>query len=54
VGERTSLADWQRIIDVNLTGAFLCCKYLGEVVVTQGRGSVINVSSVAGHVGLLR
>jgi gluconate 5-dehydrogenase len=52
--ERTSLTDWQGIIDINLTGTFLCCKHLGGVMMEQGRGSIINVSSVAGHVGLLR
>ena len=52
--ERTSLEEWQSIIDINLTGTFLCCKHLGEAMVTQGRGSIINMSSVAGHVGLLR
>jgi gluconate 5-dehydrogenase len=50
--EKISLADWQAIIDINLTGTFLCCKYLGGAV-GQG-GSVINMSSVAGHVGLTR
>jgi gluconate 5-dehydrogenase len=50
--ERTSLDEWQHIIDVNLTGLFLCCKYLGGAMAKGG--SVINVSSVAGHVGLLR
>jgi NAD(P)-dependent dehydrogenase (short-subunit alcohol dehydrogenase family) len=50
--ERTSLDEWQTIIDVNLTGLFLCCKYIGGAM-GQG-GSVINVSSVAGHSGLLR
>jgi NAD(P)-dependent dehydrogenase (short-subunit alcohol dehydrogenase family) len=50
--ERTSLEEWQHIIDVNLTGLFLCCKYIGGAI---GKGgSVINVSSVAGHVGLVR
>lgn len=52
--ERTSLADWQNIVDTNLTGVFLCCKYLGGVMAGQGKGSIINVSSVAGHVGLRR
>jgi gluconate 5-dehydrogenase len=52
--ERTSLADWQAIIDINLTGTFLCCKHIGGVMVEQERGSIINISSVAGHVGLLR
>jgi NAD(P)-dependent dehydrogenase (short-subunit alcohol dehydrogenase family) len=50
--ERTSLAEWQQIIDINLTGVFLCCKHLGGAM-TEG-GSVINVSSVAGHGGLPR
>ena len=50
--EKTSLADWQSIIDTNLTGTFLCCKYLGAAMAS--RGSVINVSSIAGHVGLTR
>jgi len=52
--ERVSLEDWQSIIDINLTGTFLCCKHLGEVMVERGAGSIINISSVAGHVGLLR
>lgn len=50
--ERTSLEEWRNIIDVNLTGVFLCCKYLGGAI-GEG-GSVINVSSVAGHAGLPR
>lgn len=52
--ERTTLVEWQTIVDTNLTGVFLCCKYLGGVMAGQGRGSIINVSSVAGHVGLRR
>lgn len=50
--ERISLDEWQQIIDVNLTGVFLCCKHLGGAI-GQG-GSVINISSVAGHGGLPR
>jgi NAD(P)-dependent dehydrogenase (short-subunit alcohol dehydrogenase family) len=52
--DRTSLEDWQSIIDINLTGTFLCCKHMAGVMVEQGRGLIINISSVAGHVGLLR
>jgi NAD(P)-dependent dehydrogenase (short-subunit alcohol dehydrogenase family) len=52
--EKTSLADWQAIIDVNLTGTFLCCKYLGAAMAEAGAGSIVNMSSVAGHVGLTR
>ena len=47
--EKTTLEDWNHILDVNLTGLFLCCKYLGGAI-GEG-GSVINVSSIAGHGG---
>jgi gluconate 5-dehydrogenase len=50
--ERMSLAEWQDIIDVNLTGVFLCCKHIGGAI-NEG-GSVISVSWVAGHGGLPR
>lgn len=52
--ETTSLDEWQHILGVNLTGAFLCCKYLGGAMAKAGSGSVITVSSVAGHAGLRR
>jgi gluconate 5-dehydrogenase len=50
--ERTTLEEWRHIVDINLTGTFLCCKYIGGAMMAGG--SVINVSSVAGHRGLLR
>ena len=50
--DRVSMEDWQQIIDVNLTGVFLCCKHLGGAM--KAGGSVINVSSVGGHGGLPR
>ncbi|MGH7042287.1 MAG: SDR family NAD(P)-dependent oxidoreductase, partial [Acetobacteraceae bacterium] len=52
--EKTSFAEWQAILDVNLTGTFLCCKYLGAAMAARGAGSIVNMSSVAGHVGLTR
>jgi NAD(P)-dependent dehydrogenase (short-subunit alcohol dehydrogenase family) len=50
--ERISLDDWQQIIDVNLTGVFLCCKHIGGAM--GAGGSIVNVSSVAGLGGLPR
>jgi NAD(P)-dependent dehydrogenase (short-subunit alcohol dehydrogenase family) len=50
--ERTSFDEWRTIIDINLSGVFLCCKHVGGAI-GEG-GSVINVSSVAGHGGLPR
>ena len=52
--EKTTLAEWQHILGINLTGTFLCAKHIGGVMAEAGSGSVINISSVAGHVGLRR
>jgi NAD(P)-dependent dehydrogenase (short-subunit alcohol dehydrogenase family) len=38
---------WNRTIDVNLKGTYLCCKYVLPIMIAAGRGSIINVSSVA-------
>ncbi|MBV8613548.1 MAG: 3-oxoacyl-ACP reductase FabG [Acetobacteraceae bacterium] len=52
--EKISASDWQAILDVNLTGVFLCCKHIGGTMAEREAGSIINVTSVAGHVGLVR
>jgi NAD(P)-dependent dehydrogenase (short-subunit alcohol dehydrogenase family) len=43
----TSEADWRRVLDVNLTGAFLCCRAALAPMTSRGRGRIINVASVA-------
>jgi len=45
-----TLAEWQRVIDVDLTGVFLCMQQELRQMVTQGRGAIVNVSSGAGVV----
>jgi NAD(P)-dependent dehydrogenase (short-subunit alcohol dehydrogenase family) len=45
-----TLAEWQRVIDVDLTGVFLCMQREIEQMVKQGGGSIVNVSSGAGVV----
>lgn len=47
-----SLADWNRQIEVNLTSVFLGCKYGMEAMRRAGGGSIVNLSSVAGLIGL--
>jgi NAD(P)-dependent dehydrogenase (short-subunit alcohol dehydrogenase family) len=42
---------WQRIIDVNLKGVYLCAKYAIPAMIRGGGGSIINVSSLAGTRG---
>lgn len=52
--EHTSRSEWQQIIDVNLTGVFFACKHAGKVMLEQGAGSIVNVTSVAAKVALDR
>lgn len=44
----TPTEDWQVIIDTNLTGVFLSIKYEVPVMMKQNKGSIINISSIAG------
>jgi NAD(P)-dependent dehydrogenase (short-subunit alcohol dehydrogenase family) len=47
----TSLEDWERVLAVNLTGAFLCTQYALPVMRQNGGGVIVNVASEAGLVG---
>ncbi len=47
-----SLTDWQSVIDVNLTGPFLCSKAVIPQMRDRGWGRIIHLSSILGHVGL--
>jgi NAD(P)-dependent dehydrogenase (short-subunit alcohol dehydrogenase family) len=47
----TELATWQRVLDVNLTGVFLCCKHGIPKLLAASGGSVINMGSISGLVG---
>lgn len=44
--------EWNRIIDTNLRGAFLCMKYEIPLLLKQGGGAIVNVSSGAGVIGI--
>ena len=46
-------ADWQQIVDVNLTGTWRACRVFGAPMVERGRGRVITIASLASFVGLL-
>ncbi len=47
----TSGADWHKVMDVNLKGVYLGCKYAIPQMIAQGGGSVVNTSSILGLVG---
>ncbi len=46
-----TLAKWQEVMDVNLTAQFLACRLVVPGMVAAGRGSIVNLSSVAGRIG---
>ncbi len=50
--EDTPLADWQAMIDLNLTSALVCCQKLGKPMLERRRGSVINITSIAGPIAM--
>jgi len=43
------LKGWQKVMDVNLTGTFLCCREAARRMIVQGAGSIINVASVGAY-----
>ncbi|HKQ32862.1 MAG TPA: glucose 1-dehydrogenase [Thermodesulfobacteriota bacterium] len=47
--EDTKLEDWDKILDVNLTGTFLCAREAAKVMIKAGGGKIINISSVMGY-----
>jgi NAD(P)-dependent dehydrogenase (short-subunit alcohol dehydrogenase family) len=49
--EETPLEGWQKVIDVNLTGVFLCSQAVGRHMLARGRGKIVNIASVMGSRG---
>jgi len=43
--------EWQQVIDVNLTGCFLCARAAARTMLPAGRGSIVNVASIMGLSG---
>ncbi len=48
---RMKLEDWQAVIDLNLTGVFLCTRAASKIMLKQKSGRIINITSVAGQMG---
>jgi NAD(P)-dependent dehydrogenase (short-subunit alcohol dehydrogenase family) len=44
--------EWQKVMDINTRGTFLCCQAVGRVMIKQRSGKIINLSSVRGQYGL--
>ncbi|SVC08290.1 uncharacterized protein METZ01_LOCUS261144, partial [marine metagenome] len=55
-GDNATVADtdpneWRRVININLTGTFLCCRELVSGMVNNNYGRIVNIASVAGKEG---
>jgi NAD(P)-dependent dehydrogenase (short-subunit alcohol dehydrogenase family) len=48
--ENFPLEDWNAIMNVNLTGTFLGCQVIGQKMLEQGKGSIVNIASLYGVV----
>jgi 3-oxoacyl-[acyl-carrier protein] reductase len=48
---RMKLEEWQAVIDLNLTGVFLCTKVASKIMLKQKSGRIINITSVSGLMG---
>jgi gluconate 5-dehydrogenase len=49
--EGLTLADWRRVLDVNLTGVFLCAREAAKAMIATGRGGcIVNIASILGVV----
>ena len=46
--EEVPLKEWQKVIDVNLTGLFICCQTVGRQMIEQRAGRIINIASMSG------
>jgi NAD(P)-dependent dehydrogenase (short-subunit alcohol dehydrogenase family) len=52
--ELTPLDTWDRVLNINLRGTFLCCQAAARVMLQKGSGVIVNFSSIAGVVGVGR
>src|ERR1700704_1174197 len=46
--EKMTLAEWNKVVETNLTGTFLCAQAAGKIMLKQESGKIINMASVAG------
>jgi NAD(P)-dependent dehydrogenase (short-subunit alcohol dehydrogenase family) len=48
--ETMTVEQWQRVYDVDVTGVFLSCQAEAEAMLGEGRGSIVNISSMSGTI----
>ena len=46
--EEMELAQWQRVLNINVTGVFLSCQAEARAMLSHGRGAIVNIASMSG------
>lgn len=49
--EKTNVDEWKRVININLTGTFICCREIIKDMIKSKYGRIVNIASVAGKEG---
>lgn len=52
--EDLSIDEWNRVVETNLRGTFLCCQKIGKQMIDGGGGNIVNVATTAGITGVPR
>ena len=52
--EDLPVEEWDNVLRINLRGTFLCCRYLGKLMIDDGGGAIVNIASTAGITGVAR
>ena len=47
----TELAEWRKVLSINLDGPFICCKAIVPAMIKQNYGRIVNIASIAGKEG---
>lgn len=47
-----TVGDWKAFFDLNLTGALICCQKIGRPMIERRRGSIVNITSIAGPIAI--
>ena len=47
--ENLKLEDWDKVININLTGVFLCCQAVGNEMIKVSNGNIINIASIVAN-----
>jgi NAD(P)-dependent dehydrogenase (short-subunit alcohol dehydrogenase family) len=48
--EEVSEEQWDRVVDIDLKGTFLCCQQAARVMIPQGSGAIVNIGSMSGQI----